>query len=103
VLSSARDFPRLVVVGLIACSGLMSCSNLSWNTTDDTLRDVSILFCAHEGCVCMLSRVSHRFELFCDDRLSEHLEMFWMYAFVLSALCGVVVNYSCAEFMSSRS
>jgi len=25
-------------------SGFMSCSNLSWNTTDDTLREVSVVF-----------------------------------------------------------
>lgn len=70
-------------------SGCMSCSNLSWNTTDETLREVSYSVDAP-----MLSPVPSvsPIRIICNCRLSHRLAMSWMYAFVLSALCGVVVN-----------
>jgi hypothetical protein len=83
-------------------SGLVSCSNLSWNTTDDTLREVSVVFCQRNGCVCPVPGVSP-IRTICNCRLSHSSETSWMYAFVFGTLCGVVVSYYRAEFMCSLS
>ncbi|KIM91981.1 hypothetical protein PILCRDRAFT_107096 [Piloderma croceum F 1598] len=66
--------------------------NLSWNTTDDTLREVSVVLLSTRMLrLRIVSRTSVSPICTINCRRSHRTEMSWMYAFVSLALCAVVV------------